>query len=99
MIRIKSLCLLIFYLLMLFTIDCINIKQSKKINLKNEANFPILVRIIENNSYMVIPSFSLLKSKERKNFQILHRLNTKPDSLMRIEAIEFVETKLDTFVI
>ncbi|CAD8137790.1 unnamed protein product [Paramecium pentaurelia] len=82
---------------MLFTIDCINIKQSKKLMLTNEAKFPILVRILENNSYNVIPSFSLLKSKERKNFQILHRLNTKPDSLMRIEAIEFDETKLDTF--
>ncbi|CAD8135308.1 unnamed protein product [Paramecium octaurelia] len=82
---------------MLFTIDCINIKQSKKVLLTNKAEFPILVRIIESNSYNVIPSFSLLKSKERKNFQILHKLNTKPDSLMRIEAIEFDETKLDTF--
>ncbi|CAK78762.1 unnamed protein product (macronuclear) [Paramecium tetraurelia] len=82
---------------MLFTIDCINIKKSKKVLLTNEAEFPILVRIIENNSYTVIPSFSLLKSKERKNFQILHRLNTKPDSLIKIEAIEFDETKLDTF--
>lgn len=67
--------------------------------LKNEAKFPILVRILENNFYNVIPSFSLLKSNEKKNFQIIHRLNTKPDSLMRIDAIEFDETKLDTFVI
>ncbi|CAD8047141.1 unnamed protein product [Paramecium sonneborni] len=82
---------------MLFKIDCINIKQSKKLTLTNEAKFPILVRIIESNSCNAIPSFSLLKQKEKKNFQILHKLNSKPDSLIRIDAIEFDEIKLDTF--
>ncbi|CAK83379.1 unnamed protein product (macronuclear) [Paramecium tetraurelia] len=81
---------------MLFQIDCKNIKQSKQLTLINAAKYPILVRIIEDSSYTVIPSFSLLKFNERKNFQIMPKLTSRQESRLKIEAIEFDETKLET---
>lgn len=84
---------------MLFKIDCKNIKQSKQLTLTNEAKYPILIRIIDNNSCSIIPSFSLLKLNEKKKFQILSKLPFKTESLIKIEAIEFDETKINTFVI
>ncbi|CAD8054357.1 unnamed protein product [Paramecium sonneborni] len=82
---------------MLFKIDCSNIEQNKKITITNIAPFPILVRILENNIYNFLPTFSLLKRDECKQFQILLKLNLKDSQEVQIQAIEFDETKLDSF--
>ncbi|CAD8076636.1 unnamed protein product [Paramecium sonneborni] len=82
---------------MLFKIDCSNIEQSKRIVITNIAQFPILVRILDHNVYNFLPTFSLLKRDECKQFQILHKQNLKDYREVKIEAIEFDENKLESF--
>ncbi|CAK72749.1 unnamed protein product (macronuclear) [Paramecium tetraurelia] len=82
---------------MLFKIDCSTIEQSKKILITNIAQFPILVRILDHNAYNFIPTFSLLKRDECKYFQILKKQNFNDYRDIIIDAIEFEESKIDSF--
>ncbi|CAD8136255.1 unnamed protein product [Paramecium octaurelia] len=82
---------------MLFKIDCSTIELSKRILITNIAQFPILVRILDHNAYNFIPNFSLLKRDECKYFQILKKQNFNDYRDIIIDAIEFDESKIDSF--